>query len=134
MSWIGKHEHYFEQLREFVPRDALAILEQQKQKVARAIDDEVAAFGGQLAAAVQQAVVATQEELAADLKGVQGELLASLELLAKTKLDSEKVMFLRGEIDRFEAKWKGLGKKIGDAAVKVIEVSTGIPVSSILPR
>lgn len=134
MTWIGKQSHYFEQLREFVPRDALAILEQQRQKVSKAIDDEVAAFGEALARSVKDAVDAQQAELKAEVETASSKLTGLLDELAKGKIDSEMVAKLNREIHEFEAKWKGLGKKIGDAAIRVVETSTGIPVSSILPR
>ena len=47
--WFGNNEQYFEQLREFVPRDALAILEQQKSKITKAVSEEIGDFGNALA-------------------------------------------------------------------------------------
>ena len=56
MSWFGERSYYFEQLREFVPRDALSILDQQKEKVRKAIDEQVDEFSKQLSDQVEKDV------------------------------------------------------------------------------
>ena len=128
MTWFGENSYYFDQLREFVPQDALTILERQKEKVSQAIEKQVEQFGRALADHVKRDVEKAQLEAQAAL----GEARTNVEeLLARFKgelLDAAKIGKLEKALDDYEHKWRSLGEKVADAAKAAIKTSTGLSI------
>jgi len=129
MKWFGDNEYYFEQLREFVPRDSLAILEQQKQRISQSIATEVTAFGEDLAKSVKHAIE-EQQQAVADLASQAKEQLdkAKSAISSLPGIDPDKIAALTKAIDEYEAKWKGYGEKVAGVVKGVIKASTGLTI------
>lgn len=126
MNWVGNKSYYFEQLREFVPKDALSILEQTRQKVEASIDEQIEVFGRDLHGAVERAIADKEKELASSLEKAFSDLSAAVASLKDTSIDVGKITALKQQLDDYRDKWTGVGKQIGAAARKVISTATGI--------
>lgn len=126
MSWFGERSYYFEQLREFVPRDALSILDQQKEKVRKAIDEQVDEFSKQLSDQVEKDVEQAKADVErlARLAGVN--LQKVLSDFAGQELNPAAVKQLKAAIGEYENTWKGLGEQLAKAAKKAVKASTGL--------
>jgi hypothetical protein len=123
------NDYYFEQLREFVPRDALAILNQTKEKIATAIGKEVEQFAKELATAVNAELEKQRREAAEALVASQQRIAAALEALEAATIDEGKIAALRTTIDDHEKRWRSLGEQLGNVVKKAIKTSTGIDLA-----
>lgn len=129
MGSFGRSAYYFEQLREFVPRDSLQVLEQQKERVSRAIDEEVDRFAKDLFGAIEKAVQQERDALTAELDAMRGDVKKVIERAKAAKMPTEAIDELHGLIDAYDAKWRGLGKKLADVARGLASKATGLPLN-----
>lgn len=126
--WFGNNEYYFDQLREFVPRDALAILEQQKERISKSVNDEIQGFGTELAQAVKERIDAFSREAVAELEEDKAELVKLINDLESLGIDRARVATLRSDLNAYEKKWKGYGERTAGVVKAAIKSSTGIPI------
>lgn len=129
MTLFRDREYLFDQVRPLLPPDAAAVIEDQRRRIQSAIAAEVDQFRNSLAEYVKAEVQAETKRQMDELAATRDAIKAGLDRLAadNSKLAAATAK-LKGEIDAYEEKWRGLGESAGNLVKSAVSKATGIPL------